>query len=205
MDGSVLKVGVLALQGAVREHIQMLESCGAQGVSVKRPSGLDGIDALVIPGGESTTMEKLMGAHGFIEPIRELCEEGFPIFGTCAGLVIMAKEIEGKHSDTLAVMDIGVRRNAFGRQVDSFEESIVVEGIPEEEEPFNAVFIRAPLVTSVGKGVEVMAKLDEDIVMVRQGRNLATSFHPELTSDRRIHEYFLEMVEGGERACSPSN
>ena len=186
-----MKIGVLALQGAVREHLRMLERAGAEATAVKRPEQLAGLDGLVIPGGESTTIGKLMHQYGLSEPIREMAASGKPLFGTCAGLILLAKRIEGAESAHLALMDITVRRNAFGRQRESFETDLPVAGVADD---FRAVFIRAPYITEVGPGVDVLARIDDKIVAARQGHLLASAFHPELTDDVRMHAFFVEMV-----------
>lgn len=187
-----MKIGVLALQGAVAEHIRSLEAAGATAVSIKRTEQLAELDGLVIPGGESTTIGKLMRKYGFIEAIREFAGEGKPIFGTCAGLIVLAKRIEGQDEAHLQLMDMTVARNAFGRQRESFETDLVVKGV---DEPVRAVFIRAPLIKSVGAGVEVLSMYRDEIVVARQGNLLACSFHPELTEDFRMHAYLLQMAE----------
>lgn len=185
-----MKVGVLALQGAFREHQKMLADCGVDTAQIRKPEQLQGISALVIPGGESTTMGKLLIEFDLFEPIIKMGEDGLPIFGTCAGMILLAKDIAGSQQPRLGLMDIAVERNAYGRQVDSFEADI---DIPElGREPFRAVFIRAPYITEVAGGVEVLARNDNKIVLARQGRFLAAAFHPELTGDLRIHRYFLE-------------
>lgn len=184
--GEQVVIGVLALQGAVREHIRLLEQAGAIAVAVKKPQDLEELDGLVIPGGESTTISKLMEQYALTQPILEMHQSGKPLFGTCAGLILLGK-------DHLNVMDIKVARNAFGRQKDSFEASLKIEGVGEG---FEAVFIRAPLIEQVGEAVHVLAKLDgEQIVAVRQGTMLGAAFHPELTDDLRFHAYFVQMVE----------
>jgi pyridoxal 5'-phosphate synthase pdxT subunit len=193
--GNNLKIGVLALQGAVREHLEMIEQCGARGVGIKRPSGLNGVNGLIIPGGESTTIGKLIDEYGFAPGLIKLGESGVPIYGTCAGLIILSQRVRGKHGSLLGLADVTVERNAFGRQVDSFEKDLTVVGIEDENRPFRAVFIRAPLIEEVGPGVEVMATVEEGVVMARQGTLLLGAFHPELTGDTRIHRYFLEMVK----------
>jgi len=192
--GNELTIGVLALQGAVSEHLAMIEECGARGVEVKRPSGLAGVHGLIIPGGESTTIGKLIDEYKFKSALLEVGASGVPVLGTCAGLIVMAARVEGRHGPVLRLADVGVRRNAFGRQVDSFEEDIVVSGIEDEGRPFRAVFIRAPVIEEAGDGVEVMARLAEGVVMVRDDNYLLSAFHPELTDDVRIHGYFLRMV-----------
>jgi 5'-phosphate synthase pdxT subunit len=190
-----MKIGVLALQGAVREHLKMLERCGAQGMAVKYPSELLSCDGLIIPGGESTTIGKLIVRDGFLETLRERASEDLPIYGTCAGLIVLAKRVTEGNQPLLGLMDILVRRNAYGRQVDSFEADLAVRGIEEAERPFRAIFIRAPWIEETGEGVEVLCAHDDRAVMARQGRFLAGAFHPELTDDDRIHRYFLHMVE----------
>jgi 5'-phosphate synthase pdxT subunit len=186
-----MKIGVLALQGAVREHLRMLERAGAEAAAVKRPEQLADLDGLVIPGGESTTISKLMHQYGLFDPIREMAASGKPLFGTCAGLILLAKRIEGAESAHLALMDITVRRNAFGRQRESFEADLPVAGVADD---FRAVFIRAPYITEAGPGVDVLSRIDDKIVAVRQGHLLASAFHPELTDDVRMHAFFAEMV-----------
>jgi pyridoxal 5'-phosphate synthase pdxT subunit len=187
-----LKIGVLALQGAVAEHIRMIEQSGAQGVIVKKVEQLNDIDGIIIPGGESTTIGKLMREYGFIDAIRAFSEQKKPIFGTCAGLIVVAKEIVGQDTAHLELMDIKVARNAFGRQRESFETNLEVNGIDED---VRAVFIRAPLIHEVGPEVEVLATYKDQIVAARQGHLLVTSFHPELTDDYRMHSYFVEMAK----------
>lgn len=187
-----MNIGVLALQGAVSEHIRGVESCGADAIAVKRTEQLEEIDGLIIPGGESTTIGKLMREYGFIEAIQQFASAGKPIFGTCAGLIVLAKHIEGQDSVHLGLMDITVNRNAFGRQRESFETDLQVVGI---DQPVRAVFIRAPLITGTGAEVETIATFNNQIVAARQGHLLTTSFHPELTDDYRMHRYFLDMVE----------
>lgn len=186
-----VKIGVLALQGAVSEHIRSLEQAGAEAVAVKKTQQLSELDGLVIPGGESTTIGKLMQKYGFIEQIREFSEAGKPIFGTCAGLIVLAKEIEGQEQPHLGLMDITVTRNAFGRQKESFEIDLPVVGI---EQPIRAVFIRAPLIREIGADVEVLSVYNGEMVTAREGHLLVSSFHPELTDDYRLHEYFTQMV-----------
>jgi len=187
-----MKIGVLALQGAVAEHIRSLKQTGTETAVVKRVEQLEDLDGIVIPGGESTTIGKLMRTYGFIDALRKFSQQGKPIFGTCAGLIVMAKEITGQQEAHLQLMDIKVSRNAFGRQRESFEADLEVKGIAER---VRAVFIRAPLIDSVGDGVEVLATYQGQIVAARQGHLLATSFHPELTDDHRMHDYFIRMVK----------
>lgn len=187
-----MKIGVLALQGAVAEHIRSTELAGAEGVAVKKVEQLHELDGLIIPGGESTTIGKLMRKYDFMEAIRQFSEAGKPIFGTCAGLIVMAKQISGQDDAHLGLMNMTVSRNAFGRQRESFETDLEVVGI---DEPVRAVFIRAPLIESVGEGVEVLSTYQDEIVTAREGHLLASSFHPELTDDYRLHKYFVDMVE----------
>jgi len=188
-----MNVGVLALQGDFLEHKAMLRSLSAQPVEVRLPGQLDGLDALIIPGGESTTIGKLAVTYGLLEPLREFARHK-PVWGTCAGMIMLARDI-GRAQPLLGLMNITVNRNAFGRQVDSFETDLDVPALGPQ--PFRALFIRAPLVTAVGEGVEVLARLDgHGVVAVRQGHWLATAFHPELTGDSRFHRYFLRDVAG---------
>lgn len=187
----MIKVGVLALQGAVAEHIRLLEKAGAEAIAVKKVYQLDEIDGLVIPGGESTTIGKLIKQYGFDQALQSFHELKKPIFGTCAGLIILAKEIEGQDWNHLGFMDMKVQRNAFGRQRESFEVDLQVKNIDRD---FHAIFIRAPLILSVGNEVDVICMHNQEIVAARQGHLLAASFHPELTDDERIHRYFLSMI-----------
>jgi 5'-phosphate synthase pdxT subunit len=186
-------IGVLDLQGAVREHVAVLDRLGVPSLRVRLTDELDAVDALIIPGGESTTVGKLMERRGLDTAIRERARAGMPVFGTCMGMITMATDIEGSEQHRLGLLDIGVRRNAFGRQVDSFEADLDVPALGGEAVP--AVFIRAPVVTRVGPGVEVLAEWEGEPVAVRQGRLLATAFHPELTTDTRFHELFVAMAE----------
>ncbi len=188
-----MKVGVLGLQGDFREHARALEAAGATPVVVKTPEQLTSADALVLPGGESTTIGQLLDRFELLEPLRERVRHGMPLYGTCAGLILMAKEIEGREDapHRLGVMDVAVRRNAYGRQVDSFETDLDVAGL---EGPYRAVFIRAPVVERAGTDVEVLASFDGKPVLVRQGAWLASTFHPEMTGDNRVHSMFVGMV-----------
>ncbi|MCX4727729.1 pyridoxal 5'-phosphate synthase glutaminase subunit PdxT [Streptomyces sp. NPDC090052] len=187
-------IGVLALQGDVREHLAALGAAGAQGGPVRRPEELDELDGLVIPGGESTTMSKLAALFGMLEPLRERIASGLPVYGTCAGMIMLADKILDPRSgqETFGGIEMIVRRNAFGRQNESFEAAVEIPEIPGG--PVEGVFIRAPWVESVGAGVQVLAEHGGHIVAVRQGHCLATSFHPELTGDHRVHRYFADMV-----------
>jgi 5'-phosphate synthase pdxT subunit len=200
-------IGVLALQGDVREHLQILTRAGADARPVRRPAELDAVDALVIPGGESTTIVKLAGVFDLLDPIRERLRSGMPALGTCAGMILLADRLlDGAAGQgTFGGIDVLVRRNAFGRQVDSFEAEVEFGGLAE---PLHAVFIRAPWVEEVGEGVEVLARVASGpaagkIVAVRQGRLMATSFHPEISGDARVHRYFVGLVTG-EVPGSPS-
>jgi 5'-phosphate synthase pdxT subunit len=191
-------IGVLALQGDFREHREMLEGMGVSSREVRTPRELEGVRGLIIPGGESTTIVKLLGTSGLLEVLRQRAGEGFPIWGTCAGMILLAKQLDESGIPALQAMDIAVRRNAFGRQVDSFEADLDVAGL--EGGPFHAVFIRAPVIEAVGSEVEVLASLpDGRPVAARQGHLLATAFHPELTQDSRLHRFFVEQVVGRAR------
>jgi 5'-phosphate synthase pdxT subunit len=190
----LVTVGVLALQGDVREHLRALRDAGAAAVPVKRADELAAVDGLVIPGGESTTIGKLLTIFGLLESLRARIADGMPAYGSCAGMILLADEVLGAARDqpTIGGLDVSVRRNAFGRQVDSFETDLSVAGL--DGGPLHAVFIRAPWVERVGDGVEVLAEADGHPVAVRQGSLLATSFHPELTPDVRIHELFVRLL-----------
>ena len=196
-------IGVLALQGDVREHLAALDDSGADAVGIRRPEELDKVDGIVIPGGESTTMSRLLQVFELLEPLRERLRGGLPAYGSCAGMILLASEVLDTRPDAehLGAIDMTVRRNAFGRQVDSFESDLEFEGIICD--PIRAVFIRAPWVERVGPGVEVLAQVPAAageaagrIVAVRQGSVIATSFHPEVTGDRRVHEMFVDLVRG---------
>ena len=194
-------IGVLALQGDVREHLRALASAGAQARAVRRPAEIEGLDGLVIPGGESTTISKLATEFGLFEPLRDFVAGGGATYGSCAGMIMLSSEILDGRPDQRAFggIDMTVRRNAFGRQVDSFEAEVPIEGV--DGGPFHAVFIRAPWVERVGPNVEVLGRVSEGptagrIVAVRQGNLLATSFHPELTGDLRVHRLFVAMAGG---------
>jgi 5'-phosphate synthase pdxT subunit len=186
-----MKIGVLALQGAVAEHVKSIELAGGQGVPIKRTEQLSEVQGLIIPGGESTTIGKLMRKYGFMDAIRDFAQAGNPVFGTCAGLIVLAQRLEGGEEPHLGLMDMTVARNAFGRQRESFETDLNVKGI---ETPLRAVFIRAPLITEIGSEVDVLSSYKGEIVTARQGHLLASSYHPELTDDYRLHGYFLDMV-----------
>ena len=188
-------IGVLDLQGDVKEHLHAILGAGGKGLGVKTVEELKAVDALIIPGGESTTVGKLLDRFDLMETVRSFPRENKPIYGTCTGMILLAKEIEGSEQHRLGLMDIAVRRNAYGRQIDSFEADIDILGVTTKEDPHHSIFIRAPYVTSVHDDVAVMSEIEGNIVMVRQGPLLASSFHPELTDDYRIHKYFLDMVE----------
>lgn len=193
-----VQVGVLALQGDTREHLAALREAGAQASIVRRRAELDTVDGLVIPGGESTTMSHLLREFELLEPLRERLAGGMPAYGSCAGMILLASEIldagaPGREAVPLRAIDMTVRRNAFGRQVDSFEGDIAFEGL---DGPAHAVFIRAPWVERVGPEVRVLARAQDHIVAVRQGRVLATAFHPEMTGDRRVHKMFVDIITG---------
>jgi 5'-phosphate synthase pdxT subunit len=189
----VTRAGVLGLQGDFAEHLHTLRELNVEAIDVRRADQLGEIDALIIPGGESTTIGKLADHYGITPRLRARVAEGMPVWGTCAGAIFMAKDVPGHPHPIAGLMDMTVERNAFGRQVDSFEADLAIAAIGPE--PFHAVFIRAPRITSVGPGVTVLASLDDGtIVAARQGRLLATSFHPELTKDHRLHEYFLSLI-----------
>ncbi|MDI3213427.1 pyridoxal 5'-phosphate synthase glutaminase subunit PdxT [Arthrobacter sp. AL12] len=221
LGGTGLRIGVLALQGDFREHLQAVESAGAAGVGVRRPSELDGLDGLIIPGGESTTIDKLSRAFGLRDPLRQRIRDGLPVYGSCAGMILLAEEIAdpardlaGSPQQTFGGLDITVRRNAFGRQRESFETDLDFKGLDFSATaagvaPVHAVFIRGPWVERVGAGVEVLATVEPSkashpealagtarIVAVRAGKLLATSFHPEVTGEKRVHELFIRMIRG---------
>jgi 5'-phosphate synthase pdxT subunit len=185
------RVGVLALQGDVREHLHILRDLGTEATEVKTPEQLASVDALVIPGGESTTIGKMAVRFGLLEPLRGAIGDGLPVYGTCAGMILLAGAITEGDQPLLGVLDVVVRRNAFGRQNESFETDLDIDGL---NTPFHAVFIRAPWIEKVGSEVEVLAGIGEHPVMVRQGTIMATSFHPELTGDGRVHRMFLEVI-----------
>jgi 5'-phosphate synthase pdxT subunit len=188
-----LIIGVLALQGDFAEHAAVLRRLGVEPREVRLPRDLDGLDGLIIPGGESTTITRLLQIYDLLEPLRERVGGGLPTWGTCAGAIVLAREAIGLDQPNIGAMDIVVRRNAFGRQVDSFETDLAVA--PLGEAPYNAVFIRAPTIEGVGPDVQVLARLEDGTaVAAREGTMVATSFHPELTGDTRFHEYFVDLV-----------
>jgi len=190
-----MRIGVLGLQGAVREHLRSLAQLGIKGRIVKKQEDLSGLSGLILPGGESTAIS-LLAAGSLREELRRLIREGFPFFGTCAGMILLANEVEGQEETNIGGIDITVARNASGRQVDSFETVLAVKGIGDD---VPAVFIRAPYITRLGNGVTALAEHEGAVVMARQRNVLVTSFHPELTSDTRIHRYFVEMVKEYEK------
>jgi 5'-phosphate synthase pdxT subunit len=188
-----MKIGVLALQGAFVEHVEVLQRLGVEALPVRLPSELDGLDGLIIPGGESTTMSHLMIEYHLVQPLKDMAKAGFPLLGVCAGMILLAKQISDSPLDNLGLIDMSVRRNAFGSQVDSFETDIEIPVLGRQ--PFHAVFIRAPTIETAGSAVEILARLkDGTAVAARQGKLLALAFHPELTADPRLHRYFLEIV-----------
>jgi len=187
------RIGVLALQGAFIEHVASFQRLGAEALAIRLPRGLRGLDGLVIPGGESTVISQLMLSYGLMEVLRGLARHGFPMFGTCAGMILLARSASDSTVDTIGAMDIKVSRNAFGRQIDSFETLLSVPALGEV--PLPGVFIRAPIIVEAGPGVEILASLlDGTPVAARQGNLLVSAFHPELTSDLRFHAYFLDIV-----------
>ncbi|PZR64152.1 MAG: pyridoxal 5'-phosphate synthase glutaminase subunit PdxT [Chloroflexi bacterium] len=193
MRGPISRIGVLALQGAVREHERAITEIGAEAVRVRLPRDLAGLDALVLPGGESTTMRKLIDAYGLREPILALAHAGAPMLGTCAGMILLADRIIDGDEPVFRLLDLAVRRNGYGRQLDSFEADLETPGLPGG--PLHGVFIRAPIVEDVGRAVEILARdADGRPVAVRQGQVLATAFHPELTSDRRLHRLLRQLI-----------
>ena len=187
-----MKIGVLALQGAVQEHARTVEAVGAEAILVKRVEQLAELDGLILPGGESTAMRRLIDRYDFLEPLKAFGAAGKPIFGTCAGMILLAKRINNQETSHLGLMDVTVERNAFGRQVDSFETDLEIKGVAQD---FPAVFIRAPYILEAGSQVEVLSEDTGRIVAARDGHYLATAFHPELTADTRLMEYFVEMVK----------
>jgi 5'-phosphate synthase pdxT subunit len=188
----MLKIGVLGLQGAVREHIRSVEACGAEGIVIKTTNQLDEVDGLIIPGGESTTMRRLIDKYNFMEPLRKFGQDGKPMFGTCAGLILLSKNLVGYNESHLGLLDVTVERNSFGRQKDSFEAELMITGVGED---FVGVFIRAPHIVEVGEDVEILSKHNGRIVAARQGQFLGCSFHPELTDDHRMTQLFINMVK----------
>ena len=199
-----MEVGVLAIQGDFAEHIAILCKLGVKAREVRLPEHFDSVEGLIIPGGESTTLSRLMTIYNLREPLVRMASEGRALWGTCAGMIMLSQEITEKDPIPLGIMDIGVQRNAFGRQVDSFEQNLDVSALGPD--PFHGIFIRAPVIIRVGEGVEVLSELDPDRpVAVRQGNLMATSFHPELTNDHRFHSYFLELARGNGSPPGPEN
>jgi len=188
-----VKIGVLSLQGDVREHLNILNKIGVEGVRVRTRDELEKVSGLIIPGGESTTIGKLLKRFELLDIIREKIEKGLPVFGTCAGFILLAKEIEPETGQPrIGVLNVKIRRNAFGRQIDSHEVDLEIKGF---DKPFHAVFIRAPIVEKVGENVEILSRTDRGVVFVRQKNILGASFHPELTEDTRIHEMFIKTIK----------
>jgi len=188
-----VKIGVLSLQGDVREHLNILNKIGVEGVRVRTRDELEEVSGLIIPGGESTTIGKLLKRFNLLDIIREKIEKGLPVFGTCAGFILLAKEIEPETGQPrIGVLNVKIRRNAFGRQIDSHEVDLEIKGF---DKPFHAVFIRAPIVEKVGENVEILSRTDRGVVFVRQKNILGASFHPELTEDTRIHEMFIKTIK----------
>lgn len=191
-------IGVLGVQGDVSEHAAALERAGARAVWVRRPEDLEDVDGLVLPGGESTTLRRLLDYEGLLEAVRQRCEEGMPVFGTCAGAILLATDVVGAPEPHLSLVPMTVSRNAYGRQRESFAANLEVEGL--EGAPLHAVFIRAPIIEKVGEGVEVLARQGGDIVLAESDRALVATFHPELTSDGRLHRRFVEKVRAARSA-----
>lgn len=189
-----MQVGVLALQGAVVEHIQILSSLGVTATPVRLPGQLDSLDGLVIPGGESTTIGKLLHEYQLIQPLQKLASQGFPFMGTCAGMILLAVKATELPWQTIGAIDIEVKRNAFGRQVDSFEADLIIPVLGNT--PYHGIFIRAPIIEKVNNGVDILCQINGTIVAVRQGKAIACAFHPELTDDPRIHAHFLNLIKG---------
>ena len=188
-----MEIGVLAIQGDFAEHIAVLDRLSVNAREVRLPAQLEALDGLIIPGGESTTLSRLMSIYDLREPIAQMAREGRTVWGTCAGMIMLAREITEQDPVPLGIMDIGVQRNAFGRQVDSFEQPLSIAGL--DHKPFNGIFIRAPVIIRVGEEVSVLSSLEDGRpVAVRQGNLLATAFHPELTNDTRVHRYFLHVA-----------
>ena len=189
-----MKIGVLALQGSIKNHVRSLEACGAEPVEVRLPEDMDNIYGLIIPGGESTTMGKLMEEYGLDKEIRRKYSLGMPIYGTCAGAILLARKVLGSYQPTLGLASIVVKRNDYGRQIDSFETALDIDGF---DEPFHAMFIRAPAIHHTYNGAKILATHDNKPVLLKEGQILISTFHPELTDDLRIHKYFIEMVRKG--------
>lgn len=188
----MIKIGVLGLQGAVREHVRSIEECGAEAVVIKTKEQLEMIDGLILPGGESTTMRRLIDKYDFMDELKNFAASGKPMFGTCAGLILLAKRIVGYEEPHIGVLDVTVERNSFGRQRESFEKPLTISGVADD---FMGVFIRAPHIVEAGENIEVLSKHDGRIVAAREGHILGCSFHPELTDDHRLTQYFVNMVK----------
>jgi pyridoxal 5'-phosphate synthase pdxT subunit len=188
----MVKIGVFALQGAVREHVRAVEACGAEAIVIKLKEQLKEVDGLILPGGESTTMRRLIDKYDFMDELKAFAAAGKPMFGTCAGLILLAKRLVGYDAPHIGVMDVTVERNSFGRQRESFEVGLDIAGVAED---FSAVFIRGPHIVEAGENVEILAKHDGRIVAAREGQFLGCSFHPELTDDHRMTAYFINMVK----------
>lgn len=187
-----MKIGILALQGSVIEHQRMLKRCNVEPVLIKKPKDMEGISGLIIPGGESTTIGKLIELHGLDKAIKWYTESaGLPVYGTCAGAILLAKYILGSKQPSLSLMDISIKRNDYGRQVDSFETALDIEGF---QKPFKGIFIRAPVIEEIHDGVKIMSTFNNKPVLARQRNLLVSTFHPELTKDRRVHQYFIDMI-----------
>jgi 5'-phosphate synthase pdxT subunit len=197
-----MKIGVLALQGGFAEHIEALYNLNIEATSVRLPVDLEDIDGLIIPGGESTTMSKLLSHYYLVQPIKDLVKKGLPVFGTCAGMVLLAKKVVDAEVEPLGAIDIEVRRNAYGSQGDSFEADLSISIL--EDKTFHGVFIRAPIVQKVGQDVEVLCRINNSAVAVKQDKLIACAFHPELTDDLRLHRYFLSIITGDVIAKSSS-
>lgn len=189
-----MKIGILGFQGAVIEHQRHIEKLGHEAVVVRYPEQLELLDGIILPGGESTTIGKLLNRTEMMEPLRDKIKKGLPVWGTCAGMILLAKELVDDPLTHLAVMDIAVRRNAYGTQIDSFDTTVVIPGISSHELPL--VFIRAPYITRIGKGVELLCEVNRNIVAAREGNMLVTSFHPELTENGEFHRFFISMCGG---------
>ena len=187
----MLKIGVLALQGDFKEHIEMLKRCNIDAVSVRLPDELENVDGLIIPGGESTTIGNLMQRHGLDKEIIRKYKEGMAIYGTCAGAILLSKDIIGSEQPRLNLLDVSVKRNDYGRQIDSFETELSIEKIGK----FKGIFIRAPVIEKIHNGVKVLSKFNNKPVLIQKNNILASTFHPELTNDKRVHEYFVEIVK----------
>jgi len=189
-----LKIGVLAIQGSIKEHMNALNKCGVETVEVRLPEHLENVSGLIIPGGESTTIGKMMEKYGLDREIRKRHQLGMPIYGTCAGAILLSRKIIGNSQPSLGLASVSIKRNEYGRQIDSFESLIVVDGF---ETPFNAIFIRAPVIQDTFNGAKVLATFNNKPVLLREGSLLLSTFHPELTDDLRIHNYFIDMIKKG--------